>query len=49
LPLLHQLIPQAEADHAETACDKLKELFAAGEGKLKLKPWNEVKGPVCHK
>jgi len=43
------MIPQAEAEHAETACDKLKELFAKGEGKLKLKPWDEVKGPVCHK
>jgi len=42
------MIPQAEADHAETACDKLRELFDMGNGPLKQKAWDKLKGPVCH-
>ena len=42
------MIPQAEAEHADTACDKLKELFDGGNGPLKTKAWDKLKGPVCH-
>ena len=42
------MIPQAEADHAEVACAKLMELFDGGNGPLKQKAWDKLKGPVCH-